>query len=101
MTEASTTQVAAAVCPGCGWDVVAWPDGSGGVTINFWCPNAHCASGKGPWDTPFPPYEFGAWSAIPSGFKRIGHVVPDEREVLTVREDGTTGVWVTWMGSRP
>jgi hypothetical protein len=43
-------------CPECGGPVLRWPDGSGGVTINFRCENIRCGSGKGPWDAD-PPAE--------------------------------------------
>ena len=41
-------------CPECGRPVQVWADRSGGVTVNFACDNAACASGKGPWDTERP-----------------------------------------------
>lgn len=28
-----------------------WADSSGGVTVNFACPNPDCLAGKGPWKT--------------------------------------------------
>ena len=41
-------------CPTCGTEVTVWADRSGGVTVNFRCPNARCKAGKAPWDTPEP-----------------------------------------------
>lgn len=41
-------------CPECGGPVEVWADRSGGVTVNFACPNPSCRSGKPPWDTPRP-----------------------------------------------
>ena len=43
-------------CPRCGGVVTVWADRSGGITVNFHCPNETCRAGKGPWDTP-PPTE--------------------------------------------
>jgi hypothetical protein len=93
----ATTACGSSVCPNCAENVVIWEDTSGGVTVNYWCPNTECRSGKPPWDTPFPPYEFGAWSAIPQGFRLDFQGM---REVRTADENGAP-VWVPWIGTRP
>lgn len=33
-------------CPECSGPVVVTPDDSGGVTVDFWCDNPRCTSGK-------------------------------------------------------
>jgi hypothetical protein len=35
-----------------------WADLSGGITVNFRCPNEACPAGKAPWDTPEPGVDY-------------------------------------------